>query len=55
MTIEQLEKRKQELLQGQAQAVANSNAFSGAIQEINFWLNELKKKEISSESSPVSS
>ena len=49
MTIELLEKRKQELLSQQQQFVtqyqqaqANANAVNGAIQDCDFWIGVLK-------------
>lgn len=42
MNIEALEKRKQELQAQQAQFIANTNAVSGAIQDCDFWIAELK-------------
>ena len=49
MTIELLEKRKQELLANQQkfvaeyqQAQANANAVNGAIQDCDFWIGVLK-------------
>ena len=49
MTIELLEKRKQELLATQQQFVAqyqqaqaNANAINGAIQDCDYWLGVLK-------------
>lgn len=44
MTIEKLEARKIELQKQQAQLVANANAISGAIQDVDFWISELKKE-----------
>lgn len=44
MTIEKLEARKIELQKQQAQFVANANAISGAIQDVDFWISELKKE-----------
>ena len=44
MTIEALEKRKNELKAQQSQLVANANALSGAIQQIDWTIEELKKE-----------
>ena len=44
MTIELLLARKIELQKQQAQLVANANAISGAIQDIDYWLSELQKQ-----------
>ena len=42
MNIESLEKRKEELKAEQLQLVANANALSGAIQDIDYWIAVLK-------------
>jgi hypothetical protein len=42
MTIEALEKRKQELTAQQQQFVANANAISGALQDCDYWIEQLK-------------
>lgn len=43
MTIEKLEARRAELQKQQAQLVANANALSGAIQDCDFWIEQLKQ------------
>lgn len=43
MTIELLEARKIELQKQKAQLVANANAISGAIQDCDFWIEQLKQ------------
>ena len=42
MTIELLEKRKQELQAQQQQFVANANAINGAVQDCDYWIGQLK-------------
>ena len=42
MTIEALEKRKQELQAQQTQFVANANALTGAIQNCDWMIEQLK-------------
>lgn len=45
MTIEALEARKNELLAQQNQFVANTHAISGAIQDCDYWISQLKQAE----------
>ena len=45
ITAEQLKGRLIELQRGKEQAMANVNAFLGAIQEVQHWLDELKAAE----------
>ena len=44
ISLEALEKRLVILERGRAQALANLNAFDGAIQECQFWMNWLKEE-----------
>ena len=41
MTIEQLQARKKDLQTQQQQYIANSNAASGAIQDCDYWIQQL--------------
>lgn len=45
MNKETIEKRIQQLKAEQQQFVANVHGCEGAIQDCNFWLNELNKPE----------
>lgn len=45
ITKEQLQERLVKLEQGKNQAVANANAYGGAIEEVKFWLETLKTQE----------
>ncbi len=45
ITREQLQARLEDLQHGKEQAIANVNAFVGAIQETQHWLDELKAAE----------
>jgi len=45
MNKESIEQRKVELKQQLDQALANANALHGAIQECDFWLEQLELKE----------
>lgn len=42
MTIELLQKRKQELIAQQQQLVANANALNGALQDCDYWIGVLQ-------------
>jgi len=44
ISLEALEKRLVILERGRAQALANLNAYDGAIQEVQFWINWLKEQ-----------
>lgn len=44
MTKEALEARIQSLQREQEQLIAKTNAFSGAIQDCKYWLEELAKE-----------
>lgn len=48
MTIELLEARKIELQKQHAQLVANANAVSGAMQDCDFWIQQLKQSSVAS-------
>lgn len=43
MTKEAIEARIQQLQREQEQLVAKTNAFSGAIQDCKYWLEQLEK------------
>jgi len=45
MTKETIEKRKEELLQQIEQAKAQFNALTGAVQDCDYWLEQIKTKE----------
>ena len=62
MTIELLEKRKQELLANQQkfvaeyqQAQAHANAVNGAIQDCDFWIGVLKAQAADQAATPPES
>ena len=45
MTIEKLEAKKQEYQQSVEQQQRNIIATQGAIQDIDYWINEIKKEK----------
>jgi hypothetical protein len=53
VTREQLEQRLTELKAGKEQAIANVNAFEGAIQETLRWLDELDKASTEKPTAPA--
>lgn len=54
ITLEALEARLADLQRGKEQAIANVNAYGGAIQECNYWLEQLKAAEEAKKASPPS-
>jgi hypothetical protein len=48
MTIELLEKRKEELQAQQQQFIANANAINGAVQDCDYWIGILKAQQAGS-------
>jgi hypothetical protein len=54
ITQEALEARLADLERGRVQAIANLNAYDGAIQECNYWLGQLKAAEEARKASPPS-
>jgi len=42
MNIDSLNERKQTLEEQLEQAMANVNAIMGAIQEVDYWINQIK-------------
>jgi hypothetical protein len=46
MTLETLQTRMGTLQKGREQAIANVNAYDGAIQECQYWIDQLTPKEV---------
>jgi hypothetical protein len=46
MTLETLQTRMGTLQKGREQAIANVNAYDGAIQECQYWIDYLTPKEV---------
>lgn len=43
---EEIQKRRAELEQNRVQALANANAFAGAVQDCDHWLSILEQEEV---------
>ena len=43
MTIEMLQQRREQLVRDMEQAKANLHALQGAIQDCDYWIDQLKK------------